>query len=210
MIALFGCGGNRDAAKRPLMGEIAGELADYCILTSDNPRNEDPFEILREIEEGIRHTECAYTVIENRREAIRAALEMAQAQRRGRAGGQGTRDLSGNQGREASLRREDRRGGAAQRASRLSAESLEETEDAQTDLDGHRGFRDGAGVRADSHPVAEEDQIRPDDLRPRAGIPQEKAGHAHHGRHHLRHSGADRRGGVRHLRRNEPADGPVG
>ena len=77
MIALFGCGGNRDAAKRPLMGEIAGELADYCILTSDNPRNEDPFEILREIEEGIRHTECAYTVIENRREAIRAALEMA-------------------------------------------------------------------------------------------------------------------------------------
>ena len=77
MIALFGCGGNRDAAKRPLMGEIAGELADYCILTSDNPRNEDPFEILKEIEEGIRHTECAYTVIENRREAIRAALEMA-------------------------------------------------------------------------------------------------------------------------------------
>ena len=77
MIALFGCGGNRDAAKRPLMGEIAGELADYCILTSDNPRTEDPFEILREIEEGIRHTECAYTVIENRREAIRAALEMA-------------------------------------------------------------------------------------------------------------------------------------
>ena len=78
MIALFGCGGNRDRAKRPLMGEIAGELADYCILTSDNPRNEDPMEILSAIEEGIRGTGCEYVVIENRREAIRYALEFAQ------------------------------------------------------------------------------------------------------------------------------------
>ena len=78
MIALFGCGGNRDAAKRPVMGEIAGELADYCILTSDNPRNEDPMDILRAIEEGIRPTGCEYIVIENRREAIKYALEHAQ------------------------------------------------------------------------------------------------------------------------------------
>ncbi len=78
MIALFGCGGNRDAGKRPIMGEIGGELADYCILTSDNPRNEDPDEILREIEEGIRGTGCPYVVIENRREAIRYALKFAQ------------------------------------------------------------------------------------------------------------------------------------
>lgn len=77
MIALFGCGGNRDRAKRPLMGEIAGELADYCILTSDNPRSEDPMEILASIEEGIRGTGCEYVVIENRREAIRHALIMA-------------------------------------------------------------------------------------------------------------------------------------
>lgn len=77
MIALFGCGGNRDRAKRPLMGEIAGELADYCILTSDNPRSEDPMEILASIEEGIRGTGCEYVVIENRREAIRHALAMA-------------------------------------------------------------------------------------------------------------------------------------
>ena len=77
MIALFGCGGNRDRAKRPLMGEIAGELADYCILTSDNPRNEDPMEILAEIEEGIKGSGCAYTVIENRREAIKYALKSA-------------------------------------------------------------------------------------------------------------------------------------
>ena len=78
MIALFGCGGNRDRAKRPLMGEIAGELADFCILTSDNPRNEDPMEILSAIEEGIRGTGCEYVVIENRREAIRYALACAQ------------------------------------------------------------------------------------------------------------------------------------
>ncbi|NLF28261.1 MAG: UDP-N-acetylmuramoyl-L-alanyl-D-glutamate--2,6-diaminopimelate ligase, partial [Clostridiales bacterium] len=78
LIALFGCGGDRDHGKRPVMGEIAGELADLCILTSDNPRNEDPFAILNAIEEGIRHTGCEYTVIENRREAIRRALSIAE------------------------------------------------------------------------------------------------------------------------------------
>ena len=79
MIALFGCGGNRDAAKRPMMGAIAGELADYCILTSDNPRGEDPMDILSAIEEGIKGTGCEYIVIENRREAIRYALMNADA-----------------------------------------------------------------------------------------------------------------------------------
>ncbi len=78
MIALFGCGGNRDTAKRPLMGAIAGELADYCILTSDNPRNEEPMAILDAIEEGIKGTGCEYVVIENRREAIRYALKKAE------------------------------------------------------------------------------------------------------------------------------------
>jgi len=59
------------------MGEIAGELADFCILTSDNPRSEDPMDILDAIEEGIRPTGCEYVVIENRREAIRYALTNA-------------------------------------------------------------------------------------------------------------------------------------
>ncbi|MBR5232047.1 MAG: UDP-N-acetylmuramoyl-L-alanyl-D-glutamate--2,6-diaminopimelate ligase [Clostridia bacterium] len=77
VIALFGCGGNRDQMKRPLMGEIGGRLADFSILTSDNPRDEDPYDILAAIEEGIRPTKGAYTVIENRREAIRYALENA-------------------------------------------------------------------------------------------------------------------------------------
>jgi UDP-N-acetylmuramoyl-L-alanyl-D-glutamate--2,6-diaminopimelate ligase len=57
------------------MGEIAGRLADYCILTSDNPRNEGPHGFLAEIEEGIRPTGCEYIVIENRRAAIRTRLK---------------------------------------------------------------------------------------------------------------------------------------
>ena len=78
VIVLFGCGGDRDHGKRPMMGEIGGKMADYCILTSDNPRSEDPFEILAAIEEGVRPTGGKYTVIENRREAIRHALEIAE------------------------------------------------------------------------------------------------------------------------------------
>ncbi len=77
VIALFGCGGDRDHGKRPKMGRIGGELADYCILTSDNPRGEDPMAILDAIEAGIRPTGKPYQVIEDRREAIRAALKMA-------------------------------------------------------------------------------------------------------------------------------------
>ncbi|MBQ4581196.1 MAG: UDP-N-acetylmuramoyl-L-alanyl-D-glutamate--2,6-diaminopimelate ligase [Clostridia bacterium] len=76
LIALFGCGGDRDKGKRPIMGRIGGELADLCILTSDNPRNEDPMAILASVEEGIKETDCEYIVIENRREAIRHALEI--------------------------------------------------------------------------------------------------------------------------------------
>ena len=76
VIALFGCGGDRDHGKRPIMGEIGGRLADYCILTSDNPRTEDPYEILSSVEKGLKRTKTPYSVIENRREAIRYALEM--------------------------------------------------------------------------------------------------------------------------------------
>ena len=61
------------------MGRIGGELADLCILTSDNPRSEDPMMILASIEEGIRETDCEYVIIENRREAIRHALQIGQA-----------------------------------------------------------------------------------------------------------------------------------
>ncbi len=76
VISLFGCGGDRDHLKRPIMGEISGRLADFSILTSDNPRTENPMDILASIEEGIKPTGGKYTVIENRREAIRYALQM--------------------------------------------------------------------------------------------------------------------------------------
>ncbi len=77
VIAIFGCGGDRDHGKRPVMGEIGGRLADFSILTSDNPRGEDPYAILAAVEEGIRQTNGQYIVIENRRAAIRRALEIA-------------------------------------------------------------------------------------------------------------------------------------
>ncbi|MDD3335768.1 MAG: UDP-N-acetylmuramoyl-L-alanyl-D-glutamate--2,6-diaminopimelate ligase [Eubacteriales bacterium] len=78
LIVLFGCGGDRDHGKRPMMGEIGGRLADFSILTSDNPRTEDPNVILSSIEEGMKKTKGQYVVIENRREAIRYALAMGQ------------------------------------------------------------------------------------------------------------------------------------
>lgn len=78
VVTLFGCGGDRDPVKRPIMGEIAGQLSDFCIITSDNPRTEEPMAIIRQIEEGMKRTNCAYTVIESRRDAIRYAIENAQ------------------------------------------------------------------------------------------------------------------------------------
>lgn len=77
-ILLFGAGGDRDKSKRSLMGEVAGRYADFCILTSDNPRSEDSRVIISQIEEGIKKTNCPYVVIENRKEAIRYALTNAQ------------------------------------------------------------------------------------------------------------------------------------
>ena len=77
LIVVFGCGGDRDQSKRPVMGAIAGRLADLSILTSDNPRAEDPLDILGAIEEGIKPTGGRYEVIENRREAIKRALRAA-------------------------------------------------------------------------------------------------------------------------------------
>ena len=77
LIAVFGCGGGRDRLKRPIMGRIGGELADFCIITSDNPRYENPMEIIAAIEEGIRPVTDQYVIIENRREAIRYAMQNA-------------------------------------------------------------------------------------------------------------------------------------
>lgn len=77
VITLFGCGGDRDRTKRPVMGKIAGELSDYLIVTSDNPRTEEPMTIISDIMEGVNETGCDHVVIENRREAIGYALSFA-------------------------------------------------------------------------------------------------------------------------------------
>lgn len=78
VVVLFGCGGDRDLLKRPIMGEIAGRLSDFCIVTSDNPRGEDPTKIINDILPGVERTGCSYMVIEDRREAIKYALINAQ------------------------------------------------------------------------------------------------------------------------------------
>ncbi len=77
VITLFGCGGDRDKTKRPIMGKAAAELSDFAVVTSDNPRTEDPAAIIRDIEVGMTAYKEKYTVVENRREAIRHAMEIA-------------------------------------------------------------------------------------------------------------------------------------
>jgi UDP-N-acetylmuramoyl-L-alanyl-D-glutamate--2,6-diaminopimelate ligase len=81
VIVVFGCGGNRDKAKRPLMGQVAGRLADLAVVTSDNPRDEDPLRIIEEIRSGIEAAaeRRAEVVIEpDRRRAIALAIERAE------------------------------------------------------------------------------------------------------------------------------------
>jgi UDP-N-acetylmuramoyl-L-alanyl-D-glutamate--2,6-diaminopimelate ligase len=78
VITLFGCGGDRDNTKRPIMGEIAGRLSDYSIITSDNPRTENPDDIVRQIEDGMKKTDGKYKLIVDRREAIAYALDFAE------------------------------------------------------------------------------------------------------------------------------------
>lgn len=96
IINVFGCGGDRDRTKRPIMGEISGRLSDLTILTSDNPRTEDPISIINEIEEGIKYlslkewkmdeihfwrAERGYIKIPDRRQAIRMAIKLAKPYR---------------------------------------------------------------------------------------------------------------------------------
>jgi UDP-N-acetylmuramoyl-L-alanyl-D-glutamate--2,6-diaminopimelate ligase len=79
IITVFGCGGDRDRSKRALMGEAAGSLSDVVILTSDNPRTEDPEQILCDAEEGIQKTGKPYRKIADRTEAINHAIAEARS-----------------------------------------------------------------------------------------------------------------------------------
>ncbi|MDR2167191.1 MAG: UDP-N-acetylmuramoyl-L-alanyl-D-glutamate--2,6-diaminopimelate ligase [Clostridiales bacterium] len=78
VITVFGCGGDRDALKRPIMGEVAGRLSDFCVITSDNPRNEGPEAIMGQVADGLRPTGCGFARIADRKEAIIYAISQAQ------------------------------------------------------------------------------------------------------------------------------------
>ncbi len=77
IVSLFGCGGNRAAERRYEMGEVSGRLSDFTIITSDNPRFEDPLAIMKDIETGIKKTDGKYIMIEDRYEAVKYALSNA-------------------------------------------------------------------------------------------------------------------------------------
>ena len=81
LLLVFGCGGDRDRTKRPVMGEIAAKMADFTIITSDNPRSEDPLQIIKDIEAGFKkpQTKAAYQVEVDREKAIRKIIAMADA-----------------------------------------------------------------------------------------------------------------------------------
>ena len=79
ILTVFGCGGDRDRTKRPLMGKAAGELSDFVVLTSDNPRSEDPLQIMNDAMVGLQRTESKHVFEPDREEAIRRAIEEARA-----------------------------------------------------------------------------------------------------------------------------------
>jgi UDP-N-acetylmuramoyl-L-alanyl-D-glutamate--2,6-diaminopimelate ligase len=77
IITLFGCGGDRDRTKRPLMGEAAATLSDFVVVTSDNPRTEDPVAIINDALVGVRRHDTAHAVEPDRTKAIRLAIDKA-------------------------------------------------------------------------------------------------------------------------------------
>lgn len=79
LVVLFGCGGDRDKTKRAIMGKVATQYADYVIITSDNPRSEEPGAIIEDILEGVKGSKTPYKVIENRVDAIKFAIKNARS-----------------------------------------------------------------------------------------------------------------------------------
>jgi UDP-N-acetylmuramoyl-L-alanyl-D-glutamate--2,6-diaminopimelate ligase len=77
IITVFGCGGDRDTGKRPKMGQVAGTISDYVIVTSDNPRTEEPKSIIEEIVKGLKKTKVPFETDVDRRSAIGKAVNMA-------------------------------------------------------------------------------------------------------------------------------------
>ncbi len=100
LITVFGAGGDRDRTKRPLMGMVAARLSDVVVITSDNPRSEDPVRIIDEVRRGAdsetRQSNAEVLTVADRREAIGQAVGMAAARRRGAHRRQGAREVPGD------------------------------------------------------------------------------------------------------------------
>ena len=105
MITLFGCGGDRDRTKRPIMGQVAAELSDFVVLTSDNPRSEDPLDIMNDVLVGLRRNDTPYLVEPDRATAIRRAIEEARPGDIVILAGKGPRNVSDFEGPHHSVRR---------------------------------------------------------------------------------------------------------
>ena len=114
VIVVFGAGGDRDRGKRPLMGKVAADLADVTIVTSDNPRSEEPLAIIQDVLQG---TGMDVEIDPDRRSAIARAVSIARGRRRGRDRGQGARAGSGRRRRRHAVRRP--RGRAGRTAERV-------------------------------------------------------------------------------------------
>ena len=102
LYTVFGCGGNRSKTRRYEMGEVSGKLSDFTIITSDNPRFEEPQAIIDDINTGIEKTDGKYVEICDRKEAIRYAIEHGQPGDVIVLAGKGHEDVSGDQRREIS------------------------------------------------------------------------------------------------------------
>ena len=96
VITVFGCGGDRDRAKRPLMGEAAGRGSDFVVLTSDNPRSEDPLAIINDAMVGLQRADAKYAVEPDRRAAIAMAVCRSGAGRHRADRRQGSRESTGH------------------------------------------------------------------------------------------------------------------